>query len=63
VKIVAAMRTAETMVVKGTSAHGTATTDTFSLKGMDTAYMAISKACGVEVSPLPKPGRVPATKK
>jgi invasion protein IalB len=62
VKIVAAMRSASTMVVKATSAHGTPTTDTFTLKGMDTAYMAISKACGVEVSPLPKPGRVPAKK-
>jgi hypothetical protein len=45
------------MVVKGTSAHGTATTDTFSLKGMDTAYTAISKACGVEISPVPRAGK------
>lgn len=34
------------MVVKGTSEHGTATTDTFSLKGFTAAYKAIGKACG-----------------
>ena len=35
------------MIVRGTSARGTKTTDTFSLKGSGAAYKAISKACGV----------------
>ncbi len=33
------------MVVKGTSKRGTATTDTYSLKGSGDAYKAISQAC------------------
>lgn len=35
------------MVVKGTSGRGTATTDTFSLKGTGSAYEAIGKECGI----------------
>jgi hypothetical protein len=35
------------MVVRGTSARGTLTTDTFSLKGTGDAYKAISGACNV----------------
>ncbi|MCD8563341.1 MAG: invasion associated locus B family protein [Alphaproteobacteria bacterium] len=43
-----ALRKGATMVVKGTSSRGTATTDTFSLKGTGGAYDAISKECGVQ---------------
>lgn len=35
------------MVVKGVSARGTATKDTFNLKGATKAYETISKACGL----------------
>jgi len=35
------------MTVKGTSARGTPTTDTYSLKGFTAAYKAISAACKV----------------
>lgn len=35
------------MIVKGVSGKGTATTDTFSLKGSTKAHEAISKACGL----------------
>lgn len=42
-----AMRKGATMVVTGTSARGTATTDTFSLKGSGDAHDAINKACGI----------------
>ncbi len=45
--IAEAVRKGSSMVVKGTSARGTATTDTFSLKGSGAAHDAISKACGV----------------
>ena len=41
------IRKGSTMVVTGTSARGTATTDTFSLKGSGDAHDAINKACGV----------------
>ena len=37
-----------TMVIKGTSSRGTATTDTFSLSGFTASYRAMSKACGIE---------------
>lgn len=46
-KLTAALQKGSRMVVKGTSARGTATTDTFSLKGTADAYRAISKACGM----------------
>jgi hypothetical protein len=39
------MRAGSTMVVKGTSARGTRTTDTYSLKGVSAALDAIDKAC------------------
>lgn len=42
-----AVRKGSTMVIKGTSARGTATTDTYSLKGSGDAYKAISEACGL----------------
>jgi invasion protein IalB len=43
--MVQAMRAGLQMVIKGTSSRGTATTDTYSLKGFTAAYDAISKAC------------------
>lgn len=43
--ITKAMIKGRNMVVKGTSARGTLTTDTFSLSGVSKAYQAISKAC------------------
>jgi invasion protein IalB len=46
--MVQAMIKGSTMIVHGTSEHGTATTDTFSLKGFSAAYQAIGKACGVK---------------
>lgn len=46
-KIADAVKRAADMVVKGTSSRGTATTDTFSLKGSSAAYEAISKECSV----------------
>jgi hypothetical protein len=45
-KIAAAMRKGKSMVVKGESAHGTATTDSFALKGTGAAYEAITRDCG-----------------
>jgi hypothetical protein len=44
--LVAALRTADTMTVKGTSKRGTVITDTYELTGSAEAYDAISKACG-----------------
>ncbi len=46
-ELVQAMRKGNRMVVKGTSARGTLTTDTYSLKGFTKAYNAIGKACGL----------------
>lgn len=46
--IVAAMRKGATMTVVGTSARGTVTTDTYSLKGFSGAYAAANKACGIK---------------
>lgn len=45
-KLVASMKGGSQAVLKGTSVRGTATTDTFSLKGFSKAYRAISEACG-----------------
>lgn len=45
--LVKAMRAGSTMVVKGTSARGTATTDTYSLSGFTAALNAINTACGL----------------
>ena len=42
-----ALRKGASLVVTGTSSRGTATTDTFSLKGSGAAHDAISKACGI----------------
>ncbi len=45
--VVAAIRGGSDMVIKGTSKRGTATTDTFGLKGSSKAYKTISDACGL----------------
>ncbi len=42
-----AVKKGSKMVIKGTSSRGTATIDTFSLKGSTKSYDAISKACGI----------------
>lgn len=47
-KLVAQMKKGTTAVLKGTSARGTLTTDTFSMKGFSRAYHDIQKACGRE---------------
>jgi invasion protein IalB len=46
--LVEAMRAGKTVAVKGTSARGTETTDTFSLAGFAKAYAEIGKACGIK---------------
>jgi invasion protein IalB len=46
--MVEAMRAGNTAVVKGTSARGTETTDSFSLAGFTKAYAEIGKACGIK---------------
>ena len=46
-RLAEAIRKGSKMVVKGTSARGTLTTDTISLKGSGNAHDAISKECGV----------------
>lgn len=44
--ISAAVQKGSKIVVKGTSARGTETTDTYSLKGSADAYKSITKECG-----------------
>jgi hypothetical protein len=46
--IVRAMERGKTLVVTGTSSHGTTTKDTYSLVGFTAAHNAIDKACGVK---------------
>ena len=46
--LVNAMRAGSQMVVKGTSARGTLTTDSYSLAGFTAALNAINAACGVK---------------
>jgi invasion protein IalB len=46
--LVEAMRAGNSAVVKGTSARGTETVDTFSLAGFTKAYAEIGKACGIK---------------
>jgi invasion protein IalB len=46
--LVDAMRGGKTAMVKGTSARGTETTDSFSLEGFTKAYAEFGKACGVK---------------
>lgn len=45
--LASAMRAGSTMIVKGTSSRGTATTDRYSLAGFTAAHKAIGKACGI----------------
>ena len=45
--LVSAMIKGRGMVVKGMSARGTETVDTYSLSGFTKAYQAINKACGL----------------
>jgi invasion protein IalB len=44
-RMIEAMRSAPTMVVKGVSGHGTSTTDTFSLKGLAQALDRTGQEC------------------
>ena len=46
--LVTAMKAGSSMVVQGTSARGTRTTDTYSLSGFTAAHTAIDKACDVK---------------
>ncbi len=46
-KLVQAMIKGSTMVVRGISARGNETTDTYSLSGFTKAYQTIKKACGI----------------
>lgn len=46
-KMVNAMRAGSTMVIKGVSSRGTATTDSYSLKGFTAAHKAINSACKI----------------
>ena len=47
-RMVAAMKAGSVMVVQGTSARGTLTKDTYSLKGFTKAHSTISEACGIK---------------
>jgi invasion protein IalB len=49
-KIVEALKKGTGMVVHGTSARGTETIDTYSLRGFSKAYDAIGEACGKPAS-------------
>jgi invasion protein IalB len=44
-ELVAAMKRGQRMIVDGVSSKGTATKDTYSLKGFSGAYKAISSKC------------------
>jgi hypothetical protein len=46
--LVEAMRGGKSVLVKGTSARGTDTADSFSLAGFSKAYAEIGKACGIK---------------
>lgn len=46
-RLVAGMKAGSEMVVKGVSARGTETTDTYSLRGFTSAYNQITAACGL----------------
>lgn len=47
-RLATAIRSGSSMVIKGISAKGTLTTDTFGLKGSSAAHAAISKECGIK---------------
>lgn len=44
-ELIKEMKRGSRMIVTGTSSRGTQTKDTYSLKGFNKAYMAISKKC------------------
>jgi len=46
--LINALKRGSSLVAKGVSSRGTATTDTYSLKGFTAAYAAASKACGIK---------------
>jgi Invasion associated locus B (IalB) protein len=46
--LIEAMRAGKSLTVKGSSARGTETTDTFSLDGFTKAHAEIGQACGVK---------------
>jgi len=46
--LITAMKQGSSLIAKGVSSRGTATTDTYSLKGFTAAYAAASKACGIK---------------
>ena len=46
--MVRAMMRGSRMIVTGTSARGTRTADTYSLRGFTRAYKRVSKACGIK---------------
>ncbi|MGP1397143.1 MAG: invasion associated locus B family protein [Inquilinaceae bacterium] len=46
-RLVAAMRAGSDMISRGTSSRGTATTDTYSLRGFTAALEEINEACGL----------------
>ncbi len=46
-KLASAIQRGNSLTVKGSSIRGTATTDTFGLKGSSAAYKAISAECGI----------------
>jgi len=50
-EVVAALKQGKSATVKGTSAKGTATTDTFALAGFGDALAAAMKACSVKPAP------------
>ena len=58
-KIAAAIQTAPSLSITGTTARKppTTLTDKFALKGAAEAYRAISKACGIEIASAPKPAK------
>ena len=45
-QLIEAMRKGSDMLVKGTSARGTNTTDTYSLRGVTNALDRVAKECG-----------------
>ena len=47
-ELVQAMRKGSNMVIKGVSARGTRTIDSYSLRGFTAAHKAINKACGAK---------------
>lgn len=47
-RLAEAIRRGSTLIVQGTSARGTLTTDTFGLKGSSDAHKTISEECGIK---------------